>query len=83
MKYSICTTVYNYEELVNQFLSKFVNTDHEIVILNGGSTDNTGKLLANYEDRIKIINLKSTRGMGKKLAIENASGDNIILIDST
>jgi glycosyltransferase involved in cell wall biosynthesis len=81
MKYSICTTVYNSEDVVNQFLSKFVNTEHEIVILNGGSTDSTGKLLANYHDRIKIINMKCTRGMGKKLAIENASGDNVILID--
>ena len=81
MKYSICTTVYNSEDVVNQFLSKFINTEHEIVILNGNSTDSTGKLLANYDERIKLINMKSTRGMGKKLAIENASGDNIILID--
>ncbi len=81
MKYSICTTVYNSEEIVNQFLSKLIDTEHEIVILNSCSTDNTDKLLANYHARIKLINRKSTRGMGKKLAIENASGDNIILID--
>ncbi len=81
MKYSICSTVYNSEEVVDLFLSKFLNTDYEIIVVDGGSTDNTGKLLENYYDRIKLLNKKCTRGRGRELAIKYASGDNIILID--
>jgi glycosyltransferase involved in cell wall biosynthesis len=81
MKYSICATVYNSNELVNEFLDPLIKTEHEIVIVDGMSKDGTDNSLKKYGKRLKLISKKCTRGMGRKLAIQLAESEYIILID--
>ncbi len=81
MKYSICVTVYNSEDVVDDFLSPLINTEYEIIVVDGMSTDRTPELLSKYQDRVKIIEQKCSRGLGRKIAIGNSTGDIIIIVD--
>ena len=81
MRYSICVTVYNSEDIVNDFLRPLIPTEYEIVVVDGMSTDRTPELLSKYGDRIKIIEQRCSRGLGRKIAIENSTGDIIIIVD--
>ena len=81
MRYSICVTVYNSEDVVDVFLAPLIKTEYEIVVVDGMSTDRTPELLSKYKDRIKIIEKKCSRGLGRKIAIENSTGDVIMTLD--
>ena len=81
MKYSICVTVYNSEEIVKDFLAPLLDTDYGIVIVDGESTDKTAEILSGYGDRINLIERKCSRGLGRKIAIDNSHGENIIMTD--
>lgn len=81
MRYSICVTVYNSENVVDDFLAPLIKTEYEIVVVDGMSTDKTPELLSKYKDRIKIIESKCSRGLGRKIAIENSTGDVIMTLD--
>jgi glycosyltransferase involved in cell wall biosynthesis len=81
MKYSICVTVYNSEEIANKFISDLLSSKVEIIIVDSMSTDQTYNILKQYSSDVVLIRKKSTRGTGKKIAIEHATGDFIILLD--
>ncbi|WMT50608.1 MAG: glycosyltransferase family 2 protein [Ferroplasma sp.] len=81
MKYSICVTVYNSEEIVKDFLRPLIDTDCEIVIVDGESSDKTAVILSDYGDRINLIKRKCSRGLGRKIAIDNSHGEYIIMTD--
>ncbi len=81
MQYSICTTVYNSEGIVTDFLTPLLDTDHEIVVVDGGSKDRTSEILSKYSGRINLIEKKCSRGLGRKIAIENSHGHTIVLMD--
>jgi glycosyltransferase involved in cell wall biosynthesis len=82
-KYSICTTCYNSEEIVDEFLEPLLKlgNEYEIVVVDGGSTDNTFEKLEKYKNRIKLIEKKCNIGTGREIALENASGEIIINLD--
>ena len=81
MQYSICTTVYNSESIVKEFLTPLLQTDYEIVIVDGKSRDKTYDILSSYGNRINLIQKKCSRGMGRKTAIESSRGDVIVMMD--
>ena len=59
---SVIITVYNcqsyIQRAVDSILEQSIN-DFELIVVNDGSTDNTGPILEKYnDDRIKIINKK-------------------------
>lgn len=86
---SIVTTCYNLEDYIEQCLLCSMNQSYknlEIIVVNDCSTDNSLniiKKMADKDSRIKIINNEINLGAGKsrKIGIEAASGDYIILID--
>ena len=87
---SIIIPIYNSEnyirECIDSILSQTFN-DFELILVNDCSTDGTYDILcdyANYDNRIKIINNESNRGVGfcRKIGVENSSGDFILNIDS-
>jgi len=88
-KVSIIVPAYNSEKYIERAIKSLIEQtykDLEIIIVNDGSSDNTGLIvekLASYDSRIKLIN---QRNMGVSIArntgLEFATGDFIGFIDS-
>lgn len=89
MKVSVISTVYNEElsikELLNSLLSQSRKPD-EIVIVDGGSSDNTTEIIEEYSKKGAPIKLIIEEGVniarGRNIAIENASYDIIASTDA-
>ena len=86
-KISIIVPVYNTERYLKECIDSLINQtleDIEIIIINDGSTDDSDKIIKEYDDkRIKYIN-KSNEGIGKtrNLGIEISIGEYLSFIDS-
>ena len=86
---SIVTTCHNLEDYIENCLVSLINQSYknlEIIVVNDCSTDNSLniiKQLADKDSRIKIINNDTNLGAGKsrKIGIESAQGDYIMLVD--
>ena len=86
---SIVTTCYNLEDYIENCLVSLVNQSYknlEIIVVNDCSTDNSLNIIKQFADkdsRIKIINNEINLGAGKsrKIGIESAQGDYIMLVD--
>jgi glycosyltransferase involved in cell wall biosynthesis len=80
---SLCTTVYNTESTVSAFLAPLLATPFEIVVVDGGSTDRTPELLRSFAPRVRVHLSPShlSRGRGRDLAMELATGDVIVQLD--
>ena len=86
---SIVTTCYNLEDYIEDCLVSLINQSYEnleIIVVNDCSTDNSLsiiKKIADKDSRIKIINNDINLGAGKsrKIGIESANGDYIMLVD--
>jgi len=62
MKVSIVIPVYNAEKFLKESIDSALNQtyqDIEVIAVNDGSTDNSGKILDSYSDKIKIVNQKN------------------------
>lgn len=62
-------------------IKKQLMTDYEIVIADGGSTDNTLKIAKKYHCKI-VSNKLKTAEAGKAIGLKKATGEFIALIDS-
>ena len=86
---SIVTTCYNLEDYIEKCLVCSMNQSYknlEIIVVNDCSTDNSLniiKQLADKDSRIKIINNEINLGVGKskRIGIESAKGEYIMIID--
>lgn len=92
MKTSFITTVFNEEENVLDLL-KSLNSQAlyptEVIIVDGGSTDNTLSAISNFQFtnsnkkiRIRVIVKKGNRSVGRNEAIRNSTGDIIACSDA-
>jgi len=83
MKISLITTVKDGEKEIGIFLDSILSQSikpDEIVIVDGGSTDRTLKIIHDYKSRLKNINVIKRRGnrsVGRNVAIKNSK--NMIL----
>lgn len=79
---------YNEEKTVESVIrSAFANyLVNEIIVINDGSTDNTGKIIESLKDEITITDIHFTENRGKGYAmasgIEKALNDIIVFIDA-
>lgn len=89
-KISIVSSVYNKEPFIERSLKSFLSQtydDIEIILINNGSTDNSGTIInkfATIDNRIHIINLVNNIGPSGayKLGIDSISGDYFTLCDA-
>lgn len=89
VKVSVIIPVYNSEKYLHECLESVINQtlqDIEIICINDGSTDNSLKILEEYEqkdNRIKVINqINSGAGRARNIGIENACGECLYFLDS-
>ena len=88
-KVSIIVPVYNVENYITYCLESLVNQtldDIEIIIVNDGSTDNSEKIIKNYEKKYtNIIYLKKENGGlsdARNFGMKYAKGEYIAFLDS-
>lgn len=90
MKFSVLIPVYNTEKYLEECLQSVLNQtyqDFEIVIVDDGSIDNSGKICDEYQEKypgkIKVIH-KENQGLisARRVGIANATGDYCIFVDS-
>lgn len=79
-------TVFNGETYLAEALESIFNQqihNHEIIVVNDGSTDNTAKILHRYSDKIQIIE-QSNQGpsAGRNRGLQAAQGDFIAILDA-
>lgn len=89
IKVSIIVPVYNSEKYLKKCLDSLVNQtldDIEIIVINDGSSDNSEKIITNYQindSRIKLINKKNGgQASARNLGLKVACGEYVIFIDS-
>ncbi len=86
-KISLIVPVYNTEEYLNKCLDSLISQslkDIEIILINDGSTDDSEKIINNYDDkRIKYIS-RENKGVGKTRneGIDLAKGEYLAFVDS-
>lgn len=86
---SVVVPIYNVETYLSECIESIINQTYrnlEIILVNDGSTDNSGEICSKYEfkdERIKIIN-KENGGLSdaRNVGISNSKGEFIYLIDS-
>lgn len=93
MKLSIIAPCYNEEESLKTFYKwnkdvlQDLGHDYEIVLVNDGSSDNTGKILdelGEMDTKVKVVHFRRNFGQTAAMmaGIDHASGDIIIPMDS-
>jgi polyisoprenyl-phosphate glycosyltransferase len=93
MLVSIIVPVYNEAEGLTAFMSRLhaavqrIDADYEVVFVNDGSTDDSGRILAGMsaaDHRLKVLDL--SRNFGHQVAItaglDHADGDAVLVIDA-
>lgn len=86
MKFSIIIPTYNSEKYIKQcldsiFLLNYPKKAYEVIIVDGGSRDNTLSIIKNYDVKLlhsKNISISNSRNLGA----EKAKKGNLVFIDS-
>lgn len=89
LKLSVIVPVFNVGYLVENCLDTLINQSYkniEIIVINDGSTDGSGKYLNNYRKKsnIVIIDLCDNQGLGnaRNIGICHSTGEYITFVDS-
>lgn len=89
MKYSIIVPVYNAKKYLNKCVDSLLNgagEDAEIILINDGSTDNSGEICQAYKDKFaQIVYIDKENGgvsSARNAGISVAKGKYIMFVDS-
>lgn len=91
MKLSIIVPVYNVVDYLAKCLDSLIAQDlsqdeYEIIVVNDGSTDNSGEIAKQYADKYPNINLVNQANQGlsgaRNTGIMNAKGEYVQFVDS-
>jgi len=82
-KYSVCMTCFNEAPTVMQSLRSLLtqlDSNFEVVIVDNFSTDGTYDILQDFQRGygVRVIQRRCSRGIGRQVAFEYASGDYVI-----
>ncbi|MCR4693664.1 MAG: glycosyltransferase [Firmicutes bacterium] len=86
MKISVIIPVYNCEKYIDRCIKSVLSQNGaqlDVIVINDGSTDNTGRILEKYKDDVRIVttdNRGSSAARNKGLEI--FEGDYIMFLDS-
>lgn len=88
IKISVIVPVYNVEEYIGQCLESILNQTYqniEIIVINDGSTDNSGDICAKLAKKYGFIYVsKRNEGLGptRNMGVRIARGDYVLFVDS-
>lgn len=90
MRFSILIPVYNSEKYIEECLQSIFNQtikDYQVVLVDDGSTDNSGKICDSYKSKypetVKVIHQKNQGQLNSRCnAIEEADGEYCIFMDA-
>lgn len=86
MRISVVIPVYNGEPFIRDCLASALSQTHpahEIIVVNDGSTDTTGRLLREYAPRIRVIDQPNRgRSAARNEGIRASSGDYVAFLDA-
>lgn len=84
MRLSLCLAVFNEEKSIHYPLDSAINFVDEVVIIDGGSTDQTVKIARSYGKKIRLFEEKNPPmfHINKQKAIERARGEWILQLDA-
>jgi glycosyltransferase involved in cell wall biosynthesis len=85
MKVSAIIPVFNGARFLRQAIDSVLaqtHALHEIIVVDGGSTDSSPQILASYGDRLNVIS-QENRGVAvaRNVGLENASGELVAFLD--
>src|SRR5699024_7536935 len=88
-KVSVIVPVYNSEKYLTQCIESLIEQTYdniEIIIVNDGSTDNSGMICKDFEERdnrVKVFNIPNSGvSTARNIGIEKSKGDYITFVDS-
>jgi glycosyltransferase involved in cell wall biosynthesis len=87
-KISVCITVFNEQFSVSRLIESLISQKNyflELIICDGGSSDNTPKIIKSYQKKHKWISLIESIGNvahGRNVAIKKAKGKIIVTTDA-
>jgi len=90
MKVSIIVPVYNLEKYLVRCLDSLLNqdlneTEYEIICINDGSTDGSGELLADFQEKNPAFSVYEQENKGvaaaRNVGLKKAKGDYILFVD--
>lgn len=86
---SVIVPVYNVEKYLHHCVDSILAqtfTDFELIMVDDGSTDNSGKICdeyANFDNRFRVIHQKNQgQAVARNRALEIAQGEYIVFVDS-
>ena len=86
---SVIVPVFNQQRFVGRCLRSICaqtleDSKYEVVVVDDGSTDETGRILESFEGRIRLITSPTNQGLPKSLntAIRASEGNYIVRLDS-
>jgi len=84
MKLSLCIATYNEEKFIHYPLDSCIDWVDEVVVVDGGSTDETVQILKSYGKKVKIFAEDNPPmfHINKQKAIDIAKGDWILQLDA-
>lgn len=88
LKYSVVIPVYNCEKYIKDAVDSILykKENFEIILVDDGSTDNSGKICDSYADKYDNVFVyhiaNNGAGNARNIGINNASGDFIIFLDA-
>jgi glycosyltransferase involved in cell wall biosynthesis len=84
--FSVVIPTYNRAELLEQTLSTVFAqefTDHEVLVIDDGSTDETQAVLGRYGERVRGLRQENQgQGAARNLGIQHAMGEYVAFLDS-
>src|SRR3989338_1017789 len=90
-KLSIIIPVYNEEKTIGEIMHRVTNAplsgyEKEIIVVNDGSSDETGRVLKNLKTNLDFILLEHAVNLGKgaaiKTALKHVTGDVVLIQDA-
>jgi glycosyltransferase involved in cell wall biosynthesis len=86
VRFSILMPVYNREKYVRQAIDSVLSqpfTDHELLVVDDGSTDGSAEVLESYGSRIRLIRQRNQGPeVARNRALALARGEYLVLLDS-